>query len=254
MNRDRATPQRRDFAGRIGANSGIVDALPNPLMKLLTLTSLFMVVAACSVDPLMPEGKGGSGGAAGRGGEGGTSAAGGTLGSPTCGDGIPAIACAVGRTVFVCEPDASGRPVWMIRCPDDPSGGGGSSGASGSGAGGAAGGSSGAGGAPCASTSSCAADEVCTTADGACNAPPGCSTGSACPAVCYGNCRPANEGGACSRDTDCRVEADYCTGCDCRALATGQSLPRCPGPGVRCLVDPCGGKMAACVNGRCAVR
>src|SRR6185436_3263299 len=101
MNRDRATPQRRDFAGRIGANSGIVDALPNPLMKLLTLTSLFMAVTTCSVDPLMPEGKGGSGGAAGRGGEGGTSAAGGTLGSPTCGDGIPAIACAVGRTVFV---------------------------------------------------------------------------------------------------------------------------------------------------------
>jgi hypothetical protein len=59
--------------------------------------------------------------------------------------------------------------------------------------------------------------------------------------------------GACARDADCRVEADYCTGCDCRALATGEQLPVCPGPGVRCLVDPCAQKKAQCLSGQCVV-
>jgi hypothetical protein len=58
-------------------------------------------------------------------------------------------------------------------------------------------------------------------------------------------------GGACTSDADCRLEADYCTGCDCRALAPGQSVPPCSGPGVRCLVDPCSTKAAKCSNGLC---
>ena len=252
--------------------------------------ALVLGAAGCSVDPLMPGSTGTGGGAAGQGGGAGDSAQGGTTGGGgTTGDGacailpIPAIACAVGRTVVVCTTDATGQASWKISCPDDPTGSGG--------AGGGGGGTGGGGGAPCASSGSCEKGEVCTTEDGVCNAPPGCGAGLACPAVCYGNCRPANDGpacgtgrcaagmvccndscgictppnggctkqicvppaGACARDADCRLEADYCTGCDCRALATSQKLPVCQGPGVACLVDPCDRKKAQCVNGACAV-
>jgi hypothetical protein len=57
----------------------------------------------------------------------------------------------------------------------------------------------------------------------------------------------------CKTDSDCRTVADYCTGCDCRALATGAPDPTCTGPGVRCLVDPCLNKTAVCQSGRCAI-
>jgi hypothetical protein len=270
----------------------------------VTLLLGFALVAAgatrCSVDPLMPlpDGGGAAGKGGGAGGTTGTGVAGTTGtggggsidGGPACSGPIPAIACAVGRTVPVCTIDANGQGVWKITCPDDPTG------AAGSGAAGRGGGGSGAGGgggAPCASTGACAAGEICTTEDGVCNAPPGCGAGVSCPAVCYGNCRPAKDGpecgatrcaagmvccndscgictppnggctkqiclppaGACTRDADCRLEADYCTGCDCRALAAGEKLPPCPGPGVACLRDPCsGGVKAVCVNGQCAVQ
>jgi hypothetical protein len=160
------------------------------------------------------------------------------------------------------------------------------------GSGGSAGG--GALGAPCASTQSCGKDLVCTTEDGDCKAPPGCGPNVACPAVCYGVCRSADAGPACgpsqcskgqvccnescgictapgggctkqlcpkdpapapcNTDGDCKVEADYCTGCDCRALGAKQSLPACPGPGVACLIDPCFNKTARCVNGGCVAQ
>jgi hypothetical protein len=58
-------------------------------------------------------------------------------------------------------------------------------------------------------------------------------------------------GGACTVDADCRLESDYCLGCDCRALAKEQKLPKCTGPGVRCLLDPCKDKMAICKDARC---
>jgi hypothetical protein len=203
------------------------------------------LATACSVEPLMPTPMdGSSGGASGRGGATGT---GGTTG--------------VGGTT---------------------------------GTGGGAGGTGDAGvGTPCASTGSCSTGEVCTTEDGVCNAPPGCGPGVACPAVCYGTCRVATDvvcgaarcaagsiccnascgictapgsgctkqlceppagGGPCKSDGDCRLEADYCTGCNCRPLASGQTLPPCAGPGVRCLLDPCGGATAACVNGYCVIQ
>lgn len=57
----------------------------------------------------------------------------------------------------------------------------------------------------------------------------------------------------CSADSDCRAVADYCTGCDCRALGPGETLPACTGPGVQCFADPCMGKTAACVNGSCQI-
>jgi hypothetical protein len=266
----------------------------------LALASVLLAgAAACSVEPLMPESMGGSkAGTGGQGGNAGTTGVAGTTGTggtgnidggPDCGPAIPVHPCVNGPTLVVCAVDATGQARWTVSCPGDPTGTGGAAG--GGGAGGTAGG---AGGAPCPSTSSCAKDEVCTTEDGVCHPPPGCGTGVACPAICYGNCRPAEQGpacgpnrcaagmvccnsscgtctapnggctqqfcapppnsGACTRDADCRVEADYCTGCDCAALATNQSLPPCAGPGVRCLVNPCGGKTARCVNGQCAAQ
>ncbi len=59
--------------------------------------------------------------------------------------------------------------------------------------------------------------------------------------------------GTCTTDADCRLEADYCTGCNCSALASSESLPVCSGPGVRCFADPCMGHTAACVGGTCSV-
>jgi predicted small lipoprotein YifL len=60
-------------------------------------------------------------------------------------------------------------------------------------------------------------------------------------------------GSSCSVDSDCRLFDDYCTGCDCRALAKSEADPKCSGPGVRCLVAPCANKTATCKSGRCAL-
>lgn len=70
------------------------------------------------------------------------------------------------------------------------------------------------------------------------------------------NCIPIKGGGkpgSCSVDSDCRLESDYCTGCDCRALSTNEKLPVCSGPGVRCFADPCLAQAATCVDGLCQV-
>src|SRR5215203_4356209 len=74
----------------------------------------------------------------------------------------------------------------------------------------------------CASSDACRPNQFCTTETGACNPPPGCRPGAVCPAVCYGVCRPRREQVECRRDADCRTFSDYCTGCDCRALANGE--------------------------------
>jgi hypothetical protein len=148
-------------------------------------------------------------------------------------------------------------------------------------------------GKPCTSSSDCLAGTFCTVESGVCNRPPGCGPNEICPAVCYGTCEPkpatgpacgpktcaagqvcCNEscgictppGGACTQqfcedpkpsackaDSDCRTFSDYCTGCDCRALAQSQPDPVCPGPGVQCLVDPCDGQTAVCRSGQCAL-
>jgi hypothetical protein len=84
----------------------------------------------------------------------------------------------------------------------------------------------------------------CNESCGICTAPDGGCTKQLC---------PPPDGGACATDADCRLEADYCTGCDCRALGPKQTIPACPGPGVSCLRDPCGGRKARCVDRRCAV-
>jgi hypothetical protein len=57
----------------------------------------------------------------------------------------------------------------------------------------------------------------------------------------------------CTTDADCRLEANYCGGCSCLALATGESGPSCSDP-VQCFAEPCSvsGNVASCVNGQCA--
>ena len=104
---------------------------------------------------------------------------------------------------------------------------------------------------PCASSDDCREDQFCTTEIGDCRRPPGCRPGDICPAVCYGVCRPRPA--ECRRDTDCRTFSDYCTGCDCRALASNEPDPVCPGPGVQCLIDPCFNQRAVCSRGQCAL-
>lgn len=64
----------------------------------------------------------------------------------------------------------------------------------------------------------------------------------------------ANPKGYCASDADCRLEDDYCTGCDCRALSTSEQLPTCSGPGVRCFAQPCGGLTAHCDANVCTAR
>ena len=61
-------------------------------------------------------------------------------------------------------------------------------------------------------------------------------------------------GSGCGSDADCRAVSDYCSGCDCRALAAAEPAPACSGPGVRCLIDPCMHSKAVCEAGKCAIR
>ena len=56
----------------------------------------------------------------------------------------------------------------------------------------------------------------------------------------------------CSSDSDCRLEDNYCGGCNCLALATNESGPTCSEP-VQCFAAPCQvtSDTAACVDGQC---
>ena len=80
-------------------------------------------------------------------------------------------------------------------------------------------------------------DVCCNSSCGICTAPGGFCTQQVC--------EPPTTGG-CTTDADCRTFADYCTGCDCRALGTSEPDPFCDGPGVRCFADPCLGQTAVC--------
>ena len=57
----------------------------------------------------------------------------------------------------------------------------------------------------------------------------------------------------CGSDGDCQVKADTCTSCACSALGSAGTLATCAGPGVLCVVDPCGSKVARCIAGQCTV-
>lgn len=93
---------------------------------------------------------------------------------------------------------------------------------------------------------------ACTCANGlVCTAKPGSNL----PAGDVGGtCEDAVKPHQCQRAEDCELQADYCTACDCVALTHGESIPPCTGPGVRCLVDPCGMKKADCVDGFCVAK
>jgi hypothetical protein len=95
---------------------------------------------------------------------------------------------------------------------------------------------------------------ACNDAGTVCSADPCLNTTAAC---ANGICVAKKSQGAdttCTTNADCIVTADNCTMCTCRALAKSASLPKCSGPGVQCLVDPCMNKTAACVNANCVAR
>ena len=226
-------------------------------------------VAGCGTDQ---RGLGATGGATGShdGGAGGTS--GGTVGrggatampgadaaTDSC-DGmpIPAIACAFGRTVPICALVVEGGdpPVyrWQITCPDQPptvdaavdiadaSTG------SADGRPGAADAAIGTADAGFADAETACGNTICGAGTTCCNA--SCGT---CAAPGAGCTKQLCSAPVCEKDSDCEPVADYCTGCDCRALTKGTSAPACPGPGVRCLVDPCLNKVSTCVNRQCVL-
>jgi hypothetical protein len=108
------------------------------------------------------------------------------------------------------------------------------------------------GGEPCGPVK-CAADEVCCNAScGICTLPGNVCTQQFCEPSPVPIPEAATSDG-CSKDADCSLSADYCKGCDCRALGPKESLPACAGPGVRCFADPCMKKVAVCNVGRCEV-
>lgn len=59
----------------------------------------------------------------------------------------------------------------------------------------------------------------------------------------------------CQTDSDCHLEDNYCGGCNCLALAEGESGPRCSDP-VQCFAAPCQvtSGVAACVDGQCVLQ
>jgi hypothetical protein len=100
-------------------------------------------------------------------------------------------------------------------------------------------------GVPCGKNT-CASDQICCSPScGICG-----SKGGACPAIA---CNP-DPVSNCTQNSDCRIVADYCTGCDCRALGPSDKLPACSGAGVECLRDPCDGKAAVCKAGVCVAQ
>jgi hypothetical protein len=63
-------------------------------------------------------------------------------------------------------------------------------------------------------------------------------------------CAPTSKR-VCETDSDCRLVDSYCGGCNCLALGSGQSAPKCAGDEVACFVAPCLGQEAFCEDGRC---
>src|SRR5262245_16260328 len=50
---------------------------------------------------------------------------------------------------------------------------------------------------------------------------PKCRPGEICPLIACRLICPQDKKDECTTDADCSLAADYCTGCDCRALASG---------------------------------
>jgi hypothetical protein len=66
-------------------------------------------------------------------------------------------------------------------------------------------------------------------------------------------CEPT--GGGCTTDADCRTFSNYCDGCACDALGTGDADPVCGGTTVSCFADPCMNVEARCdtATGACTL-
>jgi hypothetical protein len=108
-------------------------------------------------------------------------------------------------------------------------------------------------GEPCGPKTCPAGQVCCNRSCGICTPPGGLCTQQLCEDD-GGGLGGGSGTSACKTDRDCRIFSDYCTGCDCRALGRNDGDPVCTGPGVRCLVDPCLNKVAACEAGRCVAR
>jgi hypothetical protein len=87
-------------------------------------------------------------------------------------------------------------------------------------------------------TGACACD-----ASGACE---GGQAWNADPAIC--GCTPG-----CTVDAECAAVSDDCSGCACRALASGAPPPACAAPRAECFADPCRDRVARCRSGACVV-
>jgi len=107
-------------------------------------------------------------------------------------------------------------------------------------------------GIPCGE-STCGPGQVCCNAScGICTPPDG-----ACIQMV---CEPKDAGtvmasARCTSDADCATYSSYCGEMPCACLAVGKGgAPKCKEPNaVKCLVDPCRGKTAACQSGACVV-
>ena len=139
---------------------------------------------------------------------------------------------------------------------EETKGTGGTSGGTGGTSGGNGGSAGGVGSVGCASSESCPSGQICTTEQGACEAPPGCrgttSTLVACPAVCYGVCKPKDlvpppKGEPCGKNT-----------CAVGEICCNDSCGICTPPGAGCVTvdchdDPPPPKGEACGKNTCAV-
>jgi hypothetical protein len=66
-------------------------------------------------------------------------------------------------------------------------------------------------------------------------------------------CIPVPPRPECSSDKECRLFSNYCEGCACLALASGEVDPVCNGNLVACFVDPCRNQEARCIRGQCVL-
>lgn len=92
----------------------------------------------------------------------------------------------------------------------------------------------------------CGAGEFCCNESCSICAPTG---GSCIMKVCEPNA-------GCKTDADCATWSSYCGDmpCACLAIEKAKGPPKCERPNaVKCLVDPCRNKAAACQSGACVV-
>src|SRR5205085_8060475 len=81
-------------------------------------------------------------------------------------------------------------------------------------------------------------------------------TSSSPPAASVASSAPAPTMTTCSSDGDCSKLSSYCGDlpCACVPYLTSAGAPKCNQPNaVKCLVDPCQRKSAACQDGKCVV-